>query len=424
MNVKQAIMDKSAIVDRAAKKINIDKIRSDFPVLSRKIRGNSLVYLDNAATTQKPRQVIDKINRYYSEINSNIHRGVHTLSQQATNEYEAARNIIKEFINADNEKEIVFTRGATESINLVASSYGRKYLKPGDEVLITYMEHHSNIVPWQILAEQTGVKLRVVPINDDGEIIMDEFRNMLSDKTKLVSVVHVSNSLGTINPIEEIIELAHKAGAHVLIDAAQSVQHLPVDVKKLGCDFLALSGHKIYGPTGIGVLYGRQELLHAMPPYQGGGDMISTVTFEKTLYNDLPYKFEAGTPNIAGAIGLGEAIKFINKIGINNIYEYEHALLDYATQKLSEIEELTIIGTASKKSSAISFVLDNVHPHDVGTLADTDGVAIRTGHHCTEPVMKRFGVPATSRASFSFYNTRDDVDQLAETIKNIIVMFR
>ncbi|MFP4528625.1 MAG: SufS family cysteine desulfurase [Candidatus Kapaibacterium sp.] len=417
-------MDKSAIVDRAAKKINIDKIRSDFPVLSRKIRGNSLVYLDNAATTQKPRQVIDKINRYYSEINSNIHRGVHTLSQQATNEYEAARNIIKEFINADNEKEIVFTRGATESINLVASSYGRKYLKPGDEVLITYMEHHSNIVPWQILAEQTGVKLRVVPINDDGEIIMDEFRNMLSDKTKLVSVVHVSNSLGTINPIEEIIELAHKAGAHVLIDAAQSVQHLPVDVKKLGCDFLALSGHKIYGPTGIGVLYGRQELLHAMPPYQGGGDMISTVTFEKTLYNDLPYKFEAGTPNIAGAIGLGEAIKFINKIGINNIYEYEHALLDYATQKLSEIDELTIIGTASKKSSAISFVLDNVHPHDVGTLADTDGVAIRTGHHCTEPVMKRFGVPATSRASFSFYNTRDDVDQLAETIKNIIVMFR
>jgi cysteine desulfurase/selenocysteine lyase len=424
MNGDVATIDIVKDLKAAEERLDVAKIRKDFPIINRLVRGNSLVYLDNAATTQKPQSVIDKLDYYYSQINSNIHRGVHYLSQAATNEYENARIRVQKFINAGSEKEIIFTRGATESINLVASTYGRKFLNEGDEVVLTHMEHHSNIVPWQMLAEEKGFKIRVAPIDDRGEVIMEEFHKLINNKTKFVSVVHVSNSLGTINPIEEMIEKAHSVGAKILIDASQSVQHLPLDVRRLDCDFLAFSGHKTYGPTGIGALYGKKELLEKMPPYQGGGDMISTVSFEKTLFNELPYKFEAGTPNIAGAIGLAEALDYIDEVGIDNIMEYENLLLMYATQKLSEIDGLKLIGTAEKKSSVVSFVLDNVHPHDIGTLADTDGVAIRTGHHCTEPVMKRYGVPATSRASFAFYNTKEEADQLAESIKNIILMFK
>jgi cysteine desulfurase/selenocysteine lyase len=403
--------------------IDVWKIREDFPILKAKVRGKDLVYLDNAATTQKPQIVIDKLVQYYSEMNSNIHRGVHYLSELSTKEFEKARKIVKKFINANFDEEIIFTRGTTESINLVASSFGKKFINEGDEIIISAMEHHSNIVPWQMVCEERGAILKVIPMNDDAELMMDEFKKLISEKTKLVSIVHISNSLGTINPIRNIIKIAHQAGAKVLIDGAQSVQHLKVDVNNLDCDFFVLSGHKLYGPTGVGILYGKKELLEAMPPYQGGGDMIRSVTFEKTLYNDLPYKFEAGTPNIADGIALGTAIQYVESIGLDNIYEYEMELLNYGTEKLLEIPELRIIGTAKEKASVISFVLDNIHPHDVGTLLDREGVAVRTGHHCTEPVMRRFDVPATSRASFSFYNTKEEIDALVKAIKRTILMF-
>jgi cysteine desulfurase/selenocysteine lyase len=406
------------------KVFDVHEIRKDFPILHRLVHNKPLIYFDNAATTQKPKQVIETITNYYSNLNSNIHRGVHYLSQAATSEFECARNIVKSFINARYDEEIIFTRGATEAINLVAYSYGETNLKEGDEVLITEMEHHSNIVPWQIVCSKTGAKLKVVPFDDNGELILDEFEKIISPKTKIVSVVHISNSLGTINPIEYIIRRAHDVGAVVLIDGSQSIQHLPVDVQKLDCDFFVFSGHKIYGPTGIGVLYGKKEILESMPPYQGGGDMILSVTFEKTIYNVLPYKFEAGTPHIEGAIGLGSAIRYVQNIGLDVIFDYETKLLNYASERLKEIPEVKIIGNAKNKASLVSFVVENVHPHDIGTLLDRDGIAIRTGHHCTEPVMRHFGVPATSRASFAFYNTFEEIDQLVLSLKKIVAKFK
>lgn len=402
---------------------DINKIRADFPTLKVLVRNKPLVYLDNAATTQKPQSVIDSIIDYYTNYNSNIHRGVHLLSQKATDEYEKSRKKIQKFINAKYIEEIIFTRGTTESINLVAHSYGRLVLNEGDEVLISGMEHHSNIVPWQLVCAEKKALLKVIPLNDDGEIIFEEFEKLISEKTKIISIVHISNSLGTINPIEDVIKLAHKHGIPVLIDAAQSVQHLKIDVKTLNCDFLAFSGHKLYGPTGIGALYVKKSILEKMQPYQGGGDMIRSVSFEKTLYNDLPYKFEAGTPNIEAAIGLGYAIDYISSIGLDNIYKYENELLEYGKGILSEIKELRYIGNAKKKSSVLSFDINGIHPHDIGTMLDMDGVAIRTGHHCTEPVMRRYGVPATSRASISFYNTKEELNVLADSIRKVIKMF-
>jgi cysteine desulfurase/selenocysteine lyase len=399
--------------------IDVKDLRADFPILQTKVHGKPLVYLDNAATTQKPLTVIDTLKRYYSAENANIHRGVYTLSQHATQKYEDARSKIRKFINAVDNREIIYTSGTTESINLVASSWGRANLKAGDEILLTGMEHHSNIVPWQIISEQTGAKIRVIPFNDAGELLMDEYRKLLSPRTKIVSVVHTSNSLGTINPVKEIIDLAHAHGAKVLIDGAQWVAHGRTDVRALGCDFYAFSGHKIFGPTGIGVLYGKQELLEAMPPYQSGGDMIASVTFEKTTYNELPHKFEAGTPNIAGGIGLGAAIDYVNEIGLDRIASHEHELLDYATRTLSAIDGLRIVGTASHKASVISFVLQGVHPHDTGTILDGEGVAVRTGHHCCQPVMDRFQIPATARASIAFYNTKEEIDALAAGILKV-----
>ncbi len=403
--------------------IDVESIRRDFPILESKIKGNPLIYLDNAATTQKPKVVIERMNEYYFAQNSNVHRGVHTLSEIATNAYEDAREKIKTLINAADSKEIIFTRGTTESINLVANSYGRMVVKEGDEIIISIMEHHSNIVPWQILAEEKKAKLRIIPINDNGELLIDEFEKLLNEKTKFVSVVHISNSLGTINPIKKIIDISHNHGVPILIDGAQGIMHTAVDVQELDCDFYVFSGHKLYGPTGIGVLYGKSNLLNTMPPYQGGGDMIRSVTFEKTTYNDIPNKFEAGTPNIAGAVGLGTAIGYILKIGINNIAEYENELLKYATDVLSSIKELKIIGTAKEKASIISFVLENIHPHDIGTVLDYEGIAIRTGHHCTQPLMHRFNVPATARASLAFYNTKSEIDAISEGIKKVIKVF-
>lgn len=402
---------------------NVNRIREDFPILSKKVHGKNLVYLDNAATTQKPVYVIDKINNYYTTMNANIHRGVHALSQEATEAFESARIQIKQFINALGKNQVIFTRGTTEAINLVASSYGRKNIKEGDEIIISHMEHHSNIVPWQLLCIEKNAKLRVIPINDDGSLIYDEFEKMVNERTKFISIVYVSNSLGTINPIKEIIKYAHQFNIPVLVDAAQAVNHLRVDVQELDCDFLAFSGHKIYGPTGIGALYGKVELLDAMPPYQGGGDMISKVTFEETTYNELPHKFEAGTPDIAGAIGLGAAIEYVNKIGIENIREHEHSLLEYATTKIAEVPGLKIIGTAKEKTSVLSFVLENIHPHDIGTFLDFEGIAIRTGHHCTQPLMQRFNIPATSRASFAMYNTKQEIDVLINGLKKIFEVF-
>jgi len=406
------------------KGFDVYTIRNDFPILQRLVHNKPLIYFDNAATTHKPKQVIETIVNYYSNLNSNIHRGVHYLSQAATSEFECARNIVKSFINARYDEEIIFTRGATEAINLVASSYGLTNLKEGDEVLITEMEHHSNIVPWQIICERTGAKLKVVPMDDNGELILEVFEKLLSLRTKIVSVVHISNSLGTINPVEYIIKRAHDVGAVVLIDGSQSIQHLPIDVQVLDCDFFVFSGHKIYGPTGIGVLYGKKELLESMPPYQGGGDMILSVSFEKTIYNVLPHKFEAGTPHIEGAIGLGSAIRYVQNIGLDEIFGYETKLLSYATGLLNEIPEIRIIGKAKNKASLVSFVIENIHPHDIGTLLDRDGIAIRTGHHCTEPVMRHYGVPATSRASFAFYNTMEEIDQFVISLKKIIKKFK
>lgn len=402
---------------------DVEKIRSDFPILQTKVHGKPLVYLDNAATSQKPITVITKAQEYYSSMNSNIHRGVHALSQVATEAYEMARIKIKNFINSLGKNEIIFTSGTTESINLVAQTYCRANIKEGDEVIISEMEHHSNIVPWQMICDEKNAKLKIIPINDEGEIIFEEFERLITHRTKFISVVYVSNSLGTINPVKQIIKLAHQNNIPVLLDAAQAVHHIRIDVQELDCDFLAFSGHKIYGPTGIGVLYGKINLLDSMPPYQGGGDMISRVTFEKTTFNELPYKFEAGTPNIAGVIGLGEAIDYITNIGIDNIALHEKFLLDYATEVIADIPGLKIIGTAKEKVSVLSFVLDDIHPHDIGTFLDFEGVAIRTGHHCTQPVMDRYGIPATSRASFAMYNTKDEIDILIKGLKKIIEVF-
>jgi len=404
-------------------KYDVNKIREDFPILKKKVHGKNLVYLDNAATTQKPTYVIDRVNKYYTTMNANIHRGVHALSQEATEAFEGARIIIKQFINALGKNQIIFTRGTTEAINLVASSYGRANIKEGDEIIISHMEHHSNIVPWQLLCKEKNAKLRIIPVNDDGELIYEEFEKLVNKRTKFISIVYVSNSLGTINPVKDIIKYAHQFNIPVLVDAAQAVNHIKVDVQDLDCDFLAFSGHKIYGPTGIGVLYGKVELLEAMPPYMGGGDMISKVTFEETTYNELPHKFEAGTPDIAGAIGLGAAIEYVTKIGIDSIKEHENSLLEYATQQIAQVPGLRIIGTAKEKTSVLSFVLENIHPHDIGTFLDFEGVAIRTGHHCTQPLMKRFNIPATSRASFAMYNKKEEVDVLVNGLKKIIEVF-
>ena len=402
---------------------DVEKIRKDFPILHQEINGKPLVYLDNAATTQKPKSVIDSIEKYYRGYNSNIHRGVHTLSENATEAYESARVKVKDFINANSTKEIVFVRGATEAINLVAQSFGRNTLSSEDEIIITELEHHANIVPWQLLSQQTGAKLKYVPINDDGELIESEYKKILNEKTRIVAVGHISNALGTINPIENMINLAHEYGAKVLIDGAQATSHTSVDVKNLNCDFYVFSGHKLFGPTGIGVLYGKEDLLEKMPPYQGGGDMIKMVTMKETQYNELPHKFEAGTPNISGVIGLGAAIDYVNKIGLENIENHEQQLLDYANQMASKITELKFVGTAKNKTSILSFTLDGIHPHDVGTILNNDGIAIRTGHHCAMPVMEYFQIPATSRASFSFYNTHAEVDVLIEGINKCSKVF-
>ncbi len=402
---------------------DVNKIRKDFPILNTIAHGKKLCYLDNAATTQKPEIVIETLNNYYKTKNANIHRGIHYLSEEATKAFEESREKVKKFINAKSNKEIIFTRGTTESINLVANSFGRVNLKENDEIIISQMEHHSNIVPWQLIAAEKNAKIKIIPINDKGELILEDFEKLISEKTKLVSIVYVSNSLGTINPIKEIINKAHKFNIPVLIDAAQAVSHFPIDVQTLDCDFLAFSGHKIYGPMGIGILYGKENLLDMMPPFMGGGDMISKVTFEKTTYNDLPYKFEAGTSNVADAIGLGTALDYTKNIGFENIQSHEKELLDYATEKLSKIEGLTIIGQAEEKGCVISFCLDNVHPHDVGTFLDFEGIAIRTGHHCTQPVMDRFKIPATSRASFALYNTKEEIDVLAAGIKKVVEVF-
>ena len=418
-------MNRQPVVSELTKQKSYDvmKIRDDFPILKTKVHDKLLVYLDNAATTQKPLYVIDRVNKYYSTMNSNIHRGVHALSGVSTEAFETARIIIKRFINALGKNEIIFTRGTTESVNLVAQTFGKTNINEGDEIIISHMEHHSNIVPWQMLCNEKNAKLRVIPIDDNGEIIYEEFEKLVNEKTKLVSIVYVSNSLGTVNPVKKFIDYAHQFKIPVFIDGAQAVNHLPVDVQELDCDFFAFSGHKIYGPTGIGVLYGKVDLLEAMPPYQGGGDMISKVTFEETTYNELPHKFEAGTPDIAGAIGLGAAIDYVSNTGIENIGKHETELLEYATKKVSEIPGLRIIGKAKEKMSVLSFVLENIHPHDIGTFLDFEGVAIRTGHHCTQPVMDRFGIPATSRASFAMYNTKKEVDVLIEGLKKIVEVF-
>ncbi len=401
---------------------NIDHIRDDFPALDQLIYGNYLVYLDNAASTLKTRGVIEPIKRPYKKETANIHRGAHFLSEQGTIRYEETRKALVDFINAKGPEEVIFTKGTTESINLVASSFGRKFLKEGDEVLLSTLEHHSNIVPWQLLRDQVGIKIVEIPINDKGEIIMEEYKRLLNPKVKLVSVAHISNALGTINPIKEMIALAHAQGARFLVDAAQSIAHDKVDVQELDCDFLAFSSHKMFGPTGLGVLYGKEEILEEMPPYQGGGDMIDLVSFEKTTWNTLPHKFEAGTPHIAGVIALKEAINYIEEIGMSNIMKQEHALLQYATQELSKIEGLRIIGTSEKKSAIISFVIDGLHHSDIGQILDKQGIAVRTGHHCTQPLMKRFGITGTVRVSFAFYNTIHEIDQLVAGIKKAKAM--
>jgi cysteine desulfurase/selenocysteine lyase len=398
-------------------------VRGDFPIFFQRINGKPLVYLDNAATTQKPRSVIDSIVHYYESDNANVHRGVHQLSQRATYEYESARERVCSFLHAASPSEIVFVRGATEGINLVAQTYGRAHVREGDEILITAMEHHSNIVPWQMLCAEKGARLRVAPINDNGELLLEEFARLLSPKTKIVAAAHVSNALGTVNPLPRIVELAHGQNTMVVVDGAQGVPHLAVDVQALDCDFYVFSGHKIYGPTGIGVLYGKTALLEAMPPYQGGGDMISSVTFEKTTYNKIPHKFEAGTPDIAGVIGLGAAITYIMQLGLDNIAQHEHDLLAYATRAFAALPGVHLIGTAKQKAGVLSFVMDGIHPHDIGTILDQEGVAIRTGHHCAQPVMERFGVPATARASFGLYNTREEIDLLVQATQKVREVF-
>jgi cysteine desulfurase / selenocysteine lyase len=408
---------------RSGPALDVARIRADFPILNQKVYGKPLIYLDNAATSQKPQAVIDAIINFYRADCSNIHRGVHQLSMRATKAYEDAREKAQHFIQAKESREIIFVRGATEGINLVMQSYGRTHVASGDEVIISAMEHHSNIVPWQLLCEEKGARLRVVPINDEGEFLFEEYEKLLNSKTKLVAVAHVSNALGTINPVREIIRLAHKRNVPVLIDGAQAAPHLKLNVQDLDCDFYTFSSHKMFGPTGVGVLYGKAALLEAMPPYQGGGDMISSVTFEKTIYNKLPYKFEAGTPNIADGIAFGAAIDYLNGIGLDNIAAYEHDLLAYATAVVSAVPGVRLIGTAKEKASVLSFVLGGIHPHDIGTILDQEGIAIRTGHHCAQPVMDRFGVPATARASLAFYNTREEIDALVAGLRKVREVF-
>jgi cysteine desulfurase/selenocysteine lyase len=410
-------------VSRPTAAFDVRRIRRDFPILQESVHGKPLVYLDNAATAQKPQSVIDTMVRSLAEENANIHRGVHALSERATRSFEDARAKVKRFVNASDVREIVFVRGTTEAINLVAQTFGRTRLTTGDEVLISALEHHSNIVPWQLLAEQVGFRLRVIPMTDSGELRLDLYQGLLTPRTKLVSVVHVSNSLGTINPVEELVSVAHERGIPVLLDGAQAVPHLKVDVQALDCDFYAFSGHKMFGPTGIGVLYGKRTLLESLPPYQGGGDMISSVTFEKSEYNVVPYKFEAGTPNITGAVGLGAAIDYLEGLDWPAVQEYEHELLAYGTERLSALTGVRILGTAASKASVLSFVMEHVHPHDIGTILDQEGVAIRTGHHCTQPVMERLGVPATARASLAFYNTRDEIDTLVAALGKVQEIF-
>jgi cysteine desulfurase/selenocysteine lyase len=403
---------------------DVERVRQDFPALHQQVYGKPLVYLDNAATSQKPQVVIDALTAYYSRENSNVHRGVHLLSEKATQAYEAGRARVQRFLNAADSREIVFVRGATEGINLVAASYGRTWVGAGDEIIISAIEHHSNIVPWQILCEEKGAVLRVIPVNDDGELLLDEYARLLGARTKLVAVGHISNALGTINPIEQMIEMAHRQGVPVLIDGAQAAPHLRVDVRALDCDFYVFSGHKTLGPTGIGVLYGKAEWLERMPPYQGGGDMIASVTFEKTTYNALPYKFEAGTPHIAGVIGLGVALDYLSGLGLDRVVAYERVLLAYGTAALHAVPGVRIIGTAQEKASVLSFVVDGVHAHDVGTVLDQAGVAVRAGHHCAMPVMQRFGVPATVRASLAFYNTREELGALVAGLHDVREIFR
>ena len=413
----------STLTTDIATGFDVERIREDFPVLKQTIHGKPLVYLDNAATAQKPQAVIDAIVKFLSGDCANIHRGVHELSQRSTAAYEETRSKMKRFLNARTKNELIFVRGTTEGINLVASSWGRKNVREGDEIVVSAMEHHSNIVPWQMLCEATGAKLRVIPIDDRGELILEEYGRLLNPRTKMVAVTHVSNALGTINPVGEIVAMAHRAGALALVDGAQAAPHLKVDVQALDVDFYALSGHKMVGPTGIGILFGKSKLLNAMPPYQGGGDMIKTVTFEKTTYADLPYKFEAGTPNIAGGIGLGAAVDYLSHIGLDRIAAYEHELLVYGTEALGQIPGLRIIGTAREKAAVLSFVIEGIHPHDIGTVLDRMGIAVRTGHHCAQPVMDRFGVPATTRASLAFYNTRREIDALVAGLHKVREVF-
>jgi cysteine desulfurase/selenocysteine lyase len=416
-------MDAEVIRAASPPRLDVAALRCDFPILTERVNGKPLVYLDNAATTQKPASVIDALVAYYRHGNANVHRGVHTLSQRATDDSEAGRARIARFIGGVATEEAIYTSGTTGGLNLVAQSYGRNVLRPGDDVVISGLEHHSNIVPWQLVCAQTGASLKVVPVNDAGEIEMDAYERLLGPRTKIVAFTHVSNALGTITPIERVIRLAHDAGAIVVVDGAQAIAHVGVDVRALDCDFYAFSGHKIFGPTGIGVLYGKAAILDAMPPYQGGGDMIRSVTFEKTEYNDLPYKFEAGTPNIAGAIGLGAAIDYVERVGIGAIAAYEDALLDYATRRVEAIPGLRIVGTAAHKAAIVSFTLDGVHAHDVGTILDNEGIAVRAGHHCAMPVMERFGISGTARASFALYNTFDEIDALASGIERVQRMF-
>ncbi|MCH7547379.1 MAG: cysteine desulfurase [Planctomycetes bacterium] len=402
---------------------DVNRIRRDFPILHQTVNGKPLVYLDNAATSQKPQKVLDTLERVYREYNSNIHRGVHTLSQTATTEYEKVREKVRSFINARSEREIIFLRNTTEAINLVAKCYGPANLKAGDEILITTMEHHSNIVPWQLLCEQTGAVLKIAPINDAGELMLDDYEKLLNEKTKFVSMAHVSNALGTINPVRQIVDLAHACGAKIMLDGAQAAPHLAINVRDLDCDFYTVTGHKMFAPTGIGILFGKHDLLEEMPPYQGGGEMILSVTFEKTVYNKVPHKFEAGTPHIAGAIGLGAAAQYISAIGLDSIASHEHDLLAYGTEKLQEIPGLTLIGTAGNKAAIMSFTLEGVHPHDVGTILDLEGIAVRTGHHCAQPTMERFGITATTRASLALYNTKQDIDALVMGVRKVIEVF-
>jgi cysteine desulfurase/selenocysteine lyase len=417
-------MDASAATRlRAAPHYDVARIRADFPILAREVYGKPLVYLDNAATTQKPRVVIDAIRRFYEETNANIHRGLHFLSERATEQYESVRSKVRAFLGAGDDREIVFTRGTTEAINLVAASWGRWQLRPGDEIVLSAMEHHSNIVPWQLVCEATGAKIRVIPMDDSGELQLEEYEKLLGPRTKLVAITHVSNALGTVNPVEKIVAAAKAVGARVLVDGAQAVPHLPVNVQALGCDFYAFSGHKLFGPTGVGVLWGRAELLDAMPPYQGGGEMIRTVTFERSTWNHIPHKFEAGTPPIAEVIGLGAAIDYVEQVGREAISQHEHGLLARAIQGLSAVPGVRIVGTAKHKAAVVSFVLDGIHPHDVGTILDREGIAIRAGHHCAQPLMQRLGLVATARASFALYNTVEEADALVAGVAKVIEVF-